>query len=261
LQFRSYANVVLLALMFPPLWANFVNGQDVVILLALCAISLWLARRGYDFAAGLVLSLCAIKVHLFLAVPVGLFLQQRRRVLPGGAAGGAALFRASLYAGGLDFMAKELAAVSVFNPKPDLMPNMRILYYPLLGDSSTAMVVAAALVSAITCYLAWKAPDYESPFAYCLLGGLMTGVHGYMQDCLLILLAAAILLPRENSKAFKVLPGIAVTPVPYFFLQNGSPYSFVFGCLRLSILVTAAWQFRSASKRGENQRYFSAAQG
>jgi hypothetical protein len=260
LRFRDYPDVVLLALMFPPLWANFLNGQDVGLLLAFSSISLWLSARGREVAAGLVLSLCAIKLHLFLAVPMAIIFHDRWRMILGGLAGGAILFAASLYSGGADFIVKLLAAVQVFNPQPDVMPNMRILYYPFVGDSSPAMAAAAILISALTCYLAWKAPDYETAFGYCLLGGLMMGVHGYMQDCLLILLAATLVIPRETSKAVKILLGIAVTPLPYFFLQNGSPYSFVFGCLQLSILLAGARHYYMASRR-ETPRPLAAAQG
>ena len=36
--------------MFPPLLANFVNGQDVMLLVTLCSLSLLLAENNRDFA-------------------------------------------------------------------------------------------------------------------------------------------------------------------------------------------------------------------
>jgi hypothetical protein len=66
---RSYVGRVpelpILSLISVPLLSCFSNGQDVTLLVFLCAASLSLTRRKHYIFAGLVLSLCAIKGHLF----------------------------------------------------------------------------------------------------------------------------------------------------------------------------------------------------
>ena len=53
-----------------PLAAFLPQGQDTPLLLIFTGVSILLARQGRDFLAGVVLSLCAIKFHLFLFVPL-----------------------------------------------------------------------------------------------------------------------------------------------------------------------------------------------
>src|SRR6185503_15788753 len=97
----AHSGLVTLAIMSPPLIANFVLGQDVTLLLGFLTITILLARKHADFAAGLVLSLCAIKFHLFLLLPAAVLFQRRWRILGGGAVGGVVLFLIGLGSGGL----------------------------------------------------------------------------------------------------------------------------------------------------------------
>ena len=78
-----------------PLFVGMMNGQDAVLLLPLIAWALRCSERGEDFQAGLALSLCAIKPHLLVLVPLALAVQRRWGVLRGGLAGGAVLFALS----------------------------------------------------------------------------------------------------------------------------------------------------------------------
>lgn len=96
LNWRRYPSLLLLCIMSPALFANFVNGQDVLYLLLFCSLSLYAAERGWDVLAGLLLSLCAIKAHLFLPVPLAVILWKRWRILAGGAIGAIVLFLCSL---------------------------------------------------------------------------------------------------------------------------------------------------------------------
>ena len=75
-----------------PLILAIAHGQDLTFLLLLLAVSLRIYRTR-PFVAGFVLSLCAIKFHLFLLLPLLIIGQKRWRMLGGLAAGGAALMR------------------------------------------------------------------------------------------------------------------------------------------------------------------------
>jgi hypothetical protein len=74
-----------------PLMTALCGGQDTPFLLPILGASILLTRSKRDFLAGLVLSLCAIKFHLFLFIPVLLLLKRRWGILRGGACGIAGL--------------------------------------------------------------------------------------------------------------------------------------------------------------------------
>ena len=71
------------------------GGNDLGLVLALLGASILQLEKGRDTAAGLLLSLCAVKFHLFLLLPALFWILGRRRVLWGGAAGGSQIGRAS----------------------------------------------------------------------------------------------------------------------------------------------------------------------
>src|SRR5687767_2324659 len=97
---RRLPGFVALAVMFPPLLANFINGQDVIFLVALCSLALLLAESNRDFQAGLAVSLCAFKPHLFVLVPFAAGFHKRWRFVAGAITGVTGLFLLGLASGG-----------------------------------------------------------------------------------------------------------------------------------------------------------------
>jgi hypothetical protein len=79
--------------------ANFANAQDVTFLLLWAALAVVLVRGGADFAAGLVLALCAQKFHLLVFLPVLIVAARRWRLGAGLVAGSAVLLALSFAAG------------------------------------------------------------------------------------------------------------------------------------------------------------------
>ncbi len=109
-----------------PVFASFVGGQELPLLLFLLAAAAVLMRRNRAFSAGMVLSLCSIKFHLFLLIPLLLIGQRRWRVLAGLLAGGSVLLGASFAAAGPSWpiLAVRTALNSQFSPHPGIMPNL-----------------------------------------------------------------------------------------------------------------------------------------
>ena len=70
-----------------PVAAFLPEGQDTPLLLIFIGASILLSRQKRDFLAGLVFSLCAIKFHLFLFIPLLLLLKKRWHILAGAACG------------------------------------------------------------------------------------------------------------------------------------------------------------------------------
>lgn len=232
LNAHRYSKLVLLCLMSPALFANFMNGQDVLYLLLFCSISLACAERRWDFLAGLVLSLCAIKAHLFLPVPLAAILWRRWSIVAGGAAGGVVLMLLSL-AGGLGAQLELMKQLGnpEHSPYPDLMPSLR----SLTGDHNQLYWAAALVVLVAMVFLMRRAQSYEAAFGWALIGGLLASYHAYVQDCLLLLLALA-LIHNELSKTATVLLQIAVLPFIYIALAAGYPYSGIFPVVLLACL-------------------------
>lgn len=233
-------NLTSICAMSPPLFANFFNGQDVCYVLLACSASVACMERGWEFAGGMLLSLCAIKAHLFVLVPVAAVLWKRWRLLMGGALGGTTLILMSLPGAGWKLQLQVLKQLGnpEYSPYPDLMPSVR----SLTGDHHQLFLVASVVIFAAAAYLMSRSRSFEGAFGWALIGGLLASFHAYMQDCLLLLLALR-LLQDELSKSARIVLYIAVLPVLYVALLAGSPYSGVFPftlmlCLGLQIYST-----------------------
>ena len=181
------------------------------------------------------LSLCAIKAHLFLPVPLAVVLWKRWRILAGGAIGGSVLGLISLAGGGLAAQLELMKQLGnpEHSPYPDLMPSLR----SLTGDHHEVFWVAAIAVLAAVAFLMRRAQSYEAAFGWALIGGVLASYHAYVQDCLLILLAL-VLIHAELSKAANVLLTVAVLPFIYIPLAAGYPYSAIFPVVLLVCLAS-----------------------
>jgi hypothetical protein len=244
----GHNSLVTLAVMSPPLIANFVLGQDVMLLLGFLTITILLARKHADFAAGLVLSLCAIKFHLFLLLPAAVLFQRRWKILGGGATGGLVLFIIGLGSGGLVVYKGlfDLLRKPVNHPLPAIMPNLRGFVYAIAGENTPLLVTLWLVTAAAVLFLAWRAESFEVAFSYCLIGGVLVNFHSYMQDCLLLLFAMALLTDRYESKSVMRLLMVALLPFPYIFLYAGPPYSIVFHLLPIFTLIAAVRWYTSS---------------
>jgi hypothetical protein len=234
-----------LAMMFPPLLANFVNGQDVILLVTLCSLCLLLADIDRDFAAGLVLSLCAFKPHLFLLTPLAVMFHRRFRFLAGATTGLVTLFLIGLMSGGLESQRKlwQMIRNPDSSPYSGIMPTWRSLD----GSGGGVYVFFCVATVIVIGFLVYDSKSFSSAFAWCLIGGLLISFHAYIQDCLLLLLALAVLakdLPRPASLALTMM----ALPLPYFFLQWGRPFSGIFVLMAASAPVLAAWSALKANR-------------
>jgi len=235
---RTYKDLLPIALMSPPLIANFILGQDVTLLLGFLTIAVLLTRKGLDFAAGFVLAFCAIKIHLFLLVPVALLFHRRWRILGGGMAAGLLFAIIGLASGGVAVYTKlfEMARNPMSHPAPEIMPNLRGFVFAILGGQNATLLVVLWLCTAVVaCYLIWKAETLERALAFALIGGLLVNFHSYMQDSLLLLIGLALLTDRYQPKYVTRWLTISVLPFLYVLLYYAPPYS---GLFHLSVIIS-----------------------
>jgi hypothetical protein len=230
-----------------PLYAMLENGQDVGLLLFLASSSVVLARRNLDFCAGLVLSLCAIKPHLFVLMPVVMILQRRWLILFGNAVGGVALLAVSFAVGGWNWPYAYWLNLAGQTKNLDYMSNIHTVSAQLgSGPLDFAVeIFLSACVVVITVFLALKIADYELAFTFGLIGSMLISFHSYTQDCLLLLLPLAIVLSRPVAKSVRSLTELVASPIANALMLVGTPFNIVMPCLLGGILVLSARNLKS----------------
>jgi hypothetical protein len=186
---------------FVPLAGAIANGQDSPFLLLWIALAeRWRDRR--PFAAGLVLSLCLAKFHLFLLLPAFLWIH-RRRILPGFLAGCATLALISFAVAGLSWPFAYLAVLRLpqINPGVHAMPNLHGLQLPVPFEIALSLAVLVIVAVAI------RLLAERLALAIALAAGILLSYHAYLADLTLLLPALLALAPRRA-------PQPAIEPQP-----------------------------------------------
>ena len=226
-----------------PLLSNFLNGQDVTLVLLLAAGSVLCIRKGHPFVAGLLLALCAIKGHLFVLTPLVFLIHRRWAVLSGGVVGGIALTAISFLTDGFDWPRRYLTLLGnpELHPSPAAMPNLRGLVFGLAGAEHPAVYwLLTILVVAGVAWVAWKIQDLEMALVFSLVGGLLVGYHAYLQDAALLLLPFAIVIAKSKAVPLRVLMAFAILPPIYIGLLMGRPYNAAVPLILIAVLIAAS---------------------
>lgn len=240
---RGSTEVALFACLYPPLIIVPLNGQDVGLALALAGAGYLLMERDRQWAAGLVWSLCAIKPHLFVFLPVVLIAHKKWKALAGGAAGGAALLALSFIAQGRHWVRDYLALLRgpEIHPGPDHMPNFQALRVASdWGWPEAWMWPAVALAGVLAALAIWRTKDWALGFALSLPASILVSYHAYVQDTLLLLLTLALMLRHQASGAMLRMSALAATPIAPLLGLAGSPWSAVYPVFFTAWMAMAA---------------------
>jgi hypothetical protein len=181
------------AAMCPAVIGAITNGQDTTLFLAVLGASILLFRSGREFAGGLILSLCLVKFHLFLLIPILLLMKARWRILAGGATGAIGLIIFGAIFAGIDSYFQWISMLR--NPavsSTHMMTNLRVLIDAAGGGFKIDLACGLAIV-ALFVWMCWKSPDFEFLFGLALLGGLLINVHAYVWDNVLLLLSFVLI--------------------------------------------------------------------
>ena len=223
-------------------------GQDSVLFVFFAALGLWLLRRGRDFCAGLLLSVCAAKPHLAVLLPVLLAAKLKWRALLGGLAGGVAIVSVSFAVEGKQWPNRlfSLARLPEFDPAANRMPNLRGLLSSL--DGGLPAEIALALVAIITFWFLFRRQPLHVGGNLSLAGGLLLSHHAYVYDALLLL--PALMLPYESPspKWLRSWALLLLTPVPYLFLLTDME---LYGHLAISGYTLALTAATAAMQLGQ----------
>ncbi len=210
-----------------PIFLALVQGQDVIVLLLLYALSFAAMKRRRDFAAGCWLALGLFKFHLVVPTIFILLLQGRRKALYGFLIVGVVLALVSTAAVGWNsalgypaYLWKLERSLGQAAIAPADMPNLRGLLSALPGvqdgtTSATALVVSLSLLLLILAALSWRRTRggtlQEAGSSLALVTTILVSYHSYAYDLSLLILPillvsnCAVRQTDSFSRADKVL--------------------------------------------------------
>ncbi len=225
-----------------PFLADLLAGQDATFMLAVLGASILLIRRNRDLPAGLVLSLCAFKFHLFLFVPVLLLMKRRWKIVGGGVAGTAALTLLGMIVNGPDSIARWVKVLRDpwINPDAEAMPNLHGLVAVLKGDMRLEAVLVAGVLLAFL-WMTWRTDNFELLFAASMVCWLLVGFHSTIVDDLGLFPVMVLVLGSSQLLPLRAATGLILTPIPYFLVLAGPPYSAIFPVALLLMLVAIVY--------------------
>jgi hypothetical protein len=249
-QFRKECTALpFLAAISIPLLADLAAGQDALFLLVVLGAGILLTRKNRDFAAGLVLSLCAIKFHLFVFVPVLLLLKKRWEMVWGGICGSVALIALGTIVNGTGSIGAWIKVLRDpwINPDATGMPNLHGLVAVVNGGLPLEAILTAGVCAAFV-WMSIRSNNFELLFAASLVCGLLVSFHSTIPDDLLLFPVLVLILASSAMVPLRAVAGLILTPIPYFLVLVGQPYSAIFPMSLLLILVGMAYSVWSPSR-------------
>ena len=230
-----------------PMLTAICAGQDTPLLLPILGGSMLLVRAKRDVWAGLVLSLIAIKFHLFLFVPVLLLVKRRWQILGGAMAGLAALTGVGISVAGLNSLKDYISVLRDpwINPPPTTMPNIHGLIAVLHGGVISEIFLIAAVL-AVFVFSVRQTEEYEFIFAVGLVCGLLVSFHSSVPDDVVLLPVFVAIVRTCSTQPLRAAAALILTPVPYFMVFADTPYS---ALLPVSLLVVLGLSCKTAGSR------------
>lgn len=211
-----------LSFWFFPTWINFGAGQDVALILLWFAISYCLIRKKMDFAAGLVMSLCGAKFHLFLLLPILILARGMWRFGLGVLSGGVCLLAISFGLAGRSWPQEYFDLVWLndrLSASQEKMLSMAGFFHGM--PCSLCLMIGVALVVACALWFVCRSSDIRFSLAATLCGGLIISPHAYLYDGVMLLPALICLLPllgTGTTLAVAMGVGLCTLALPVSYL-------------------------------------------
>jgi hypothetical protein len=187
-------------------------GQPVALVVAAVAVAWWFAERRRPVAAGLALSVIAIKPQLALLVPLCLLVSGQRRIFVTWLIATAAMALVAvvmLGADGIDRYRQVLAIASQWEP------TRRYAIDGPLGTGPHVYVIQAIVV-VVTVFASWRQRNEEvaRPIAIGLVASLLVTPYVGFQDFAMLVIAGWLLI-RSGPSAVQV----AILVIGYALLE------------------------------------------
>jgi hypothetical protein len=218
-------------------------GQDLPLMLLAAGLSARLYRSGRFVWAGLALSVCIIKFHLLLLLPVFILARKERRLAAGFLTGCGIAFILSVAAAGWTFPVAYWSALR--GPNANLsqgtMPNLNGLRSTL--DVSPWTEFAGAAVVVLAAWFIARRSGAIHAVAGTTAGSLLVSHHAYLQDCSILIPGILGLLVVGCSGFTRLLAFILLVPVVYIASGQGL-LCLVPTVLMLLLLLALAFEAR-----------------
>lgn len=235
---REVPELVLFVSLSLPAVMALLNGQDITLVVLLTGAAILLMRKDRDVAAGILLSLCSIKFHLLLLLPLALGVRGKWRVLGGGALGGVVLAAISFLVAGWRWPVAYRALLSnpMTNPAAEIAPNLRPLLHALGVAGGAGILVSGVLVAGAVVILSAKARTTELAMAVSLVGSLLVSYHATPSDALLLVPAFVLVMTNSEDKLLRAASALILTPPIYLCLLGGLPSSLAMPLAEIALL-------------------------
>lgn len=234
---------VLWGAVFLPMAACLIVGQDTILLTLCLAGVLRLAEKRRDIAAGLLLALCTAKPHLFLLVPLALIAHRRWRMVSSAALGILGLLIVGTPAAGLAWPLRWWAVVQSVGSNSVLNVATRPSVFQF-GIQPWTIGLALALAIAFGA-LIWCSRTLETGVALAVIGSILIAPHSAIYDLPLLLVALPALPLVTCGRWLRIA---LFTPVPYWALLNGAPWSMTVPLMLITTVGVCAWGPRRAPR-------------
>lgn len=208
-----------------PLLLSFMFVEDDMFLLLLLAAAFRIHKEK-PLVAGLLMSLLAIKFHLFLLLPLLLLGQRRWKMATGFAGASALLVAISFLVAGWAWpqhMADIIRSGTI--AREYLMPNIRGIVQAF--TQSLVPELALDLVVATIIFWRLRSTTFERGMALVLVGSLLVSHHAGTYDCVLLIPVLLLVAQHELRSHGEWLVLLLLSPVPYYLLVSGGVLSLV----------------------------------
>ena len=233
-----------------PLVFDFAFGKDTTVLILILAVALRLYAKS-PAAAGVVLSLLAIKYHLFFLLPLLILTRRTWKIAAGFSCGAVIIAAISFWAGGMDWPVRLIALLgSQSKPHEFLMPNIRGLLAPF-----TDLFLPELLLDIVVALFAWtiiRKTDFVYGMAAVLVGGVLVSHHAAVYDCVVLIPALLILMdrsaeavPNRSLVLLNCLCLFLLTPLPYVLVTYGPVLGLVTKLSLFALLFVMGRQARN----------------
>lgn len=216
-----------------PFTLSTIRAQDAPFVTLVFVVGAGLLRTS-PFLAGLVLSIGWIKWNLFWLVPLVLLVRREWSVLAGLVAGSVVWMGISVAYAGVDWPTRYVHLVfsPAVTPHPQDMPNVHAL---VNGN----VVLEGAIVVGLALLLAYAAYRTSTDYAFTLvlIAAILSGHHGYLYDCVLLMPAFLRLHAASPSRALRMVAAVMLTPLPWLplFLSKAQVTT------QVALLVAFVW--------------------
>jgi len=239
---RFGIDAAVLAAMFPPAVLGIAFGQDVAFVFGLVLLSWILFERGWGFASGLLLGMCAVKPHLVFVVPLAMLVQQRWRMLGGFACGGTLMLGGSMVLGGWNALPRYVAFLGrvsdALSRRPEREMNVDAILLSAGLPGSLRYVLMAMVLAAVL--VACRRSDWATGMTAAMLASFLLAPHTGNYDTTVLIVGAWLTAFSAKKLPVRILATAFFTPIPWLLQLLDAPWTGLPALLLFSLLMALA---------------------